>query len=184
MADGANESVSQGEHLNSRNTKKKRIQGFAYIFTLNNYTETDIIRITDPINSKKYNYIFQEEKGANETPHLQGYIKYHKKVSFNIVKKLIPRAHIEQAKNKYASMNYCRKDETREGKTYKNFDVDEVIDQQYEKKETLQEGLARQQKEYLEELEKEKEKIFNDLKNKNYYTEPKKDTWASFVFYE
>lgn len=151
----------------SRNTKDKRIRAFAWLFTLNNYTEEDISHITDPILSEKYEYIFQEEKGQVGTKHLQGYIKYKNKVSFSTVKKLLPKAHIETAKNKYAVMNYCRKDNTRNGKIYKNFDPDREISQQYipfdeQLKMTLEEAKKRVE---LEEL-KEKLEILKILRLK------------------
>lgn len=149
----------------SRNTKVKRNRGYAYVFTLNNYTEEDIKGLTDPEKSKNYNYIFQKEKGTNGTPHLQGYIKFHKQISFNKVKKLLPKAHIEKAKNKYASMNYCRKDKTRDGEVYKNFDIDEVIEQQYNKK-TLDEQLEELHKQVLEEYERERLLIVLQCMNK------------------
>lgn len=147
------------DDMNSRNTNKKpRIQGFAWLFTLNNYTNEDILSITDPVKSQKYQYIFQEEKGEMGTEHLQGYLKYHKKVSFNEVKKLMPKAHIEQAKNKYACMNYCKKAETRNGKIYKNFEPEVVIKQQYV-------SLEDQKKEAWEQIRRE---IADEIKQGKY----------------
>jgi len=159
--------MSEAKGLNEvskiRNTKKRNLRGYAYTFTINNYTEDDIIKITDPMNSINYDYIFQEEKGLSGTPHLQGYIKYKKMMTFNKVKKMMPSAHIEQAKNKYAAMNYCRKDDTREGKIYKNFDIDEVVDSQYTKKKTLEELLSIERMTMAEEQEAWEEKFREDM---------------------
>lgn len=87
-----------------------------WCFTLNNYTLDDIGTLTQ----SSYQYIFQEEKGENGTAHLQGLLCSNNAVSFNSIKKLIPRAHIEACKNKNASINYCKKGESRCGKIYTN----------------------------------------------------------------
>lgn len=91
-------------------------KGRNWAFTLNNYKEVDINRLT----SFGGEYVFQEETGENGTPHLQGLLIYKNAVSFNSVKKLIPRAHIEKCKNKNASIRYCSKEDTRTGNIYEN----------------------------------------------------------------
>lgn len=54
----------------------------------------------------------QLEKGAEGTPHIQGMIKTQS-VRFTQVKKALPRAHIEPAKNPAALKQYVQKEETR-----------------------------------------------------------------------
>ncbi len=90
-----------------------------WCFTLNNYTKKDIDTIYDEklkLNLKQF--CFQEEKGENETPHLQGTLAYKNAISFNTMKKLLPTAHWERCKNLKKSLTYCSKAETRIGKTY------------------------------------------------------------------
>lgn len=54
----------------------------------------------------------QLEKGAEGTPHIQGMIKTQS-VRFTQVKKALPRAHIEPAKNPAALKQYVQKEDTR-----------------------------------------------------------------------
>lgn len=83
----------------------------AFTFTVNNYTDSDIkaLKLWDC----RY-MIFQEEKGKNGTPHLQGYFYHENKRTFSgTLKKLsllVPHLHLEIAfstptKNKA----YCSK---------------------------------------------------------------------------
>lgn len=91
----------------------------AWCFTLNNYKKEDIKHIQ----TLKCEYVFQEETGKNGTPHLQGYLYFTNAISFTSIKKKIPKAHIEPAKNKVASIRYCSKEDTRTGAIYTNLDL-------------------------------------------------------------
>lgn len=76
-------------------------------FTLNNYTadEFESIKAIDA----EY-MVVGRETGENETPHLQGYIKFHKRMVFSAVKALLPRAHIEKAQGSpQQNDKYCSK---------------------------------------------------------------------------
>lgn len=88
----------------------------SYCFTLNNYTVEDVKSI-QKLNCK---YCFQEEKGENKTPHLQGVLYFKNPRSFNSIKKMLPRAHIEKTINFHASVRYCSKEDTRCGHLYTN----------------------------------------------------------------
>lgn len=88
-----------------------------FTFTLNNYTNDDI----NMIKEFKCQYIFQEETGESGTKHLQGMLYFTNAVSFNTVKTMLPRAHIEKMKSKIASIKYCSKEDTRTGEIYSNF---------------------------------------------------------------
>lgn len=104
--------------LTFRNTMNKgRSRGWC--FTINNFDDVDITTIE---NLEKCKYLFQEEKGKEGTPHLQGMIYFDNARTFSSVKKMLPKAHIEKMKNKFASMKYCSKSDTRSGKIYSNFD--------------------------------------------------------------
>ena len=90
----------------ARNTNR-RARGYAV--TINNPSEDDI-KAFEGINCY---WIYQIESGANNTTHLQGFLYFGNPVSFNSLKGKLNRAHIEVARNKEASINYCQKVETR-----------------------------------------------------------------------
>lgn len=91
----------------TRNTKH-----YAYVFTVNNWTDDDIACIMsmeeDP--SVTY-YIVGFEVGEQGTPHLQGYVHFSSKIYFNSMSKKIPRARIDPAKGTpQQNYDYCSKD--------------------------------------------------------------------------
>lgn len=80
----------------------------SYCFTVNNWTQADY----DALVGMKYDYlIIGKEVGASGTPHLQCFMHYNNKISFNTLKKKLPRAHIEVCKGTaLANISYCSKD--------------------------------------------------------------------------
>lgn len=98
-----------------------------YIFTLNNYQQSSIENILKYFNDQKSQYIFQEEIGESGTPHLQGCVFFKNKISFNTLKQVMPRAHIEKCYKKKASIEYCSKAETAIGKVYTNIKLKEKL---------------------------------------------------------
>lgn len=101
-----------------RNTKKlQEARSRLWFFTLNNYEKEDIENITQ-LHCK---YIFQEEKGENGTPHLQGYIKFPEAKTLGSMKKNVSgRAHFEIPEKEIACIKYCQKLETRNGAIHCN----------------------------------------------------------------
>lgn len=90
-----------------------------WVFTINNYTEEDIKGFEEV----KFEYVFQEEKGEQGTPHLQGCIFTPNALTLSGVKKIHNKAHWEIAKgNKIQCIKYCTKSETRNGEIYSNID--------------------------------------------------------------
>lgn len=89
-----------------------------WCFTLNNYTRVDIDTIKQEFKDDKY--CFQEEAGENKTEHLQGYVEFTNARTFASLKKKIPRAHWEKARNPEAAEAYCCKEETRIGEIFTN----------------------------------------------------------------
>lgn len=77
-------------------------------FTLNNYKVEEL----ETIKQFKYSYmIIGDEKGENETPHLQGYIEFVDTHTLSSLKKFIPRAHLEISKgNGEQNKEYCSKE--------------------------------------------------------------------------
>lgn len=86
-----------------------------WCFTLNNYTEEDILTLCSSDSSEKY--IFQEETGENGTPHLQGYMEFKTKVRPKSVFKN-DKIHWEKTRDVKKSIVYCSKEETRTGKIF------------------------------------------------------------------
>lgn len=85
----------------------------AVTWTLNNYTEEEILHI----NNGPFKFlVYQKETGANGTPHLQGYAQANYAVAFTQWKKLIsPRAHLAQPKGSpRENYDYCTKEDTRD----------------------------------------------------------------------
>lgn len=79
-----------------------------FVFTLNNPTDDEI----SELHLLGYSYlIIGHEKGKNGTPHIQGYCELTTRKSFDRIRKLIPRAHIE---NRFGTqdeaIDYCKKD--------------------------------------------------------------------------
>jgi len=85
------------------------------VFTLNNYTETQITNFKGNIGTIADYAIFGKEVGANGTPHLQGYIKLIKRTRFNPIKQwftdnIQAQPHIEAAKGSpQQNKAYCSK---------------------------------------------------------------------------
>lgn len=104
----------------------------AYSFTLNNYTVEDITSLKEI----KYKYIILgDEIGKSGTPHLQGYIVFSSPISFNSIKKQIPKAHIEPSiATAEQNREYCSKEKVlfEDGdipkKQGKRTDIDHVRD--------------------------------------------------------
>lgn len=90
---------------NMEDKKNGRFRDFC--FTINNYSASDIA-ILDNI---KCDYIiYGKEVGEKGTPHLQCYIYIKNKISFNVLKKTIHRAHIEVCKGtSQQNIDYCKK---------------------------------------------------------------------------
>lgn len=89
----------------------------------NNYTPKDVTQWTHLL-SQCEKYAWQYEIGEQGTPHIQGHIGFKNPRTFNSIKKLFPRAHIERVRNVKASEEYCQKISTRNGKSHvKGFKV-------------------------------------------------------------
>lgn len=78
-----------------------------WTFTLNNYTEKDVQMFKDF--EKKY-LSMGREIGESGTPHLQGCIIWLRNYTFKSLKKLVPKAHWEKARE-IDCMNYTFKDQ-------------------------------------------------------------------------
>lgn len=82
-----------------------------YSFTLNNYTEDEYSKLRGSIETHCSYAIVGREVGDSGTPHLQGYVQFHKRVKFETCKdRLNPRCHIEVSNGTpRQNRTYCRK---------------------------------------------------------------------------
>lgn len=112
--------------LPPRNKKTVRSRGWA--FTLNNWDESDVLFLTDTLDTEKY--VFQEEIGEKTgTPHLQGIVYFKNARTWDQMKQLNPKIHWGVAISVKASIDYCSKLNTRSGEVYnKGFRIPEQLD--------------------------------------------------------
>lgn len=85
----------------------KRPQGKHWCFTVNNYTQAELLPHDDD-----YVYmVIGYEVGKDGTPHLQGYVCMKKTRTLPAMKKIMPRAHLELMKGTpEQAAEYCKKD--------------------------------------------------------------------------
>lgn len=101
------------------NSKKQGIQAKKWVFTVNNYDKKEIEQIIARLDPLCKKYVFQEEVGENGTEHLQGCFELNKKRRLTSIKKLISkRAHFERCRDWEASVEYCKKIDTRNGEVF------------------------------------------------------------------
>lgn len=90
--------------------------------------------ITQELSSAEY--VIGKEVGESGTRHLQGYVRFKNAKSFEVLKKIMPEAHIEKCKGKHEdNIKYCTKD----GDFLTNMDFrsaqqkikDEVLESEY-----------------------------------------------------
>lgn len=81
----------------------------AWTFTLNNYSFDELVSLIEV----PFRYLcFGFEVGANNTPHLQGYVYFDDAKTFTSVKQYIPRAHLEVSRGTAAqNAVYTSKDD-------------------------------------------------------------------------
>lgn len=80
-------------------------------FTLNNYSEFEIVQLSEFFRMRDAKYIFGFEVGESGTKHLQGYFELPKKTCFSVLKKVNSRWHLEKAKgSRESNVDYCSKD--------------------------------------------------------------------------
>lgn len=83
-----------------------------WVFTINNWTADDEIRLENAFNFCNY-LVYGREIGDSGTPHLQGFMQLKDRKRMSQVKHLIgSRVHVEVARGTaQQASNYCKKDE-------------------------------------------------------------------------
>ncbi len=151
------------------NTKPKRrrpSQIYQWFFTLNNFTQKDILHLKMRFNKMAKWWVFKEEIGKKGTPHLQGNISLKVKLRFSSIRRWDRRMNWKPTRNVDAAIEYCMK----ETKIYTNIDFDNFCE--YDKIEW---------KSWQEQVIKEvSEKCDNDRKI-NWLYEEKGNSGKSFL---
>jgi len=89
-------------------------RGTNWSITINNPTKEDDAVIAKLKSAPWFvSFDSQLEKGKEGTPHIQGHLRT-RQVRFSAIKKALPRAHIELARNAQALAKYVAKEDTRE----------------------------------------------------------------------
>lgn len=85
-----------------------------FCFTLNNYTEDELLELKRLENEERIVYLVcGEEVGESGTPHLQGFVQFERKISIAGIKKLFgsTRLHVEVRRGTpEQAADYCKKE--------------------------------------------------------------------------
>lgn len=99
-----------GENGNTNHSPKR---ARCWLITCNNYTDNDI-KLLKLIFIDCNKWVWQQEEGEEcKTPHFHAYLEFKSARSFKTMKNKIPRANLEPVRNKQATIDYCRKIDTR-----------------------------------------------------------------------
>lgn len=104
--------------FNTKSSKNSRAR--SYFFTWNNYTSEDFQNLKNYSIQNCKIYTIQEEVGDNQTPHLQGFLRFKNAKDFKTLKSEFPKVHFEICRDQKLAEEYCRKDETRSGEVFTN----------------------------------------------------------------
>ena len=81
-----------------------------WCFTLNNYTQDDVDRLSNLISNNEFEYIvFGREVGEEGTPHLQGFVSFKRRKRMEQCIRLMGQMHFSVARNVPAARDYCKK---------------------------------------------------------------------------
>lgn len=80
-----------------------------WCFTLNNYTPSDLDRLSTPIDDVDY-LIYGKEVSSTGTPHLQGFVSFQSRKRLQQVISLIGQCHCSVTRSISGSIEYCKKD--------------------------------------------------------------------------
>lgn len=97
---------------------KQRPPMFYWFFTWNNWVEAERCLLHRILEKECEWFVYQEEKGESQTTHLQGTIKLKSKKRLTALKKWHSAIHWEETKHVVSSIEYCSKEETRNGKQW------------------------------------------------------------------
>ncbi len=91
-------------------TSPHQPQGKCWCFTMNNYKEEDVIRLSSIASTSVRYLIFGKEVGESGTPHLQGFVYFLSKKRLQQVIAFLGQCHCSIARSISHSIEYCKKD--------------------------------------------------------------------------
>lgn len=94
----------------SRSNPKSAPRSKHWCFTMNNYTESDIDRISLLKNTPGLYLIYGKEVGEQGTPHLQGFVSFPLRKRLPQVIKALGQCHCSIARSIIHSIEYCKKE--------------------------------------------------------------------------
>lgn len=104
--------TEQKEQLGG-NTNSPRLRLRRACFTYNNYKKEHLEHIISQFEKRNWKWVIGLEEGSSGTPHLQGYVNMTKLTEWTVLKKIMPKAHIEKCKgSERSNIKYCTKDGT------------------------------------------------------------------------
>ena len=90
--------------------KVKRLRARRWSFTLNNYTEDEIVSMSHHF--RGLTFVIGKEVGAEGTPHLQGYVEFKNQRDLSKLKTINERCHWEKSMgNRESNFEYCTKED-------------------------------------------------------------------------
>ena len=84
-------------------------RGKNWCFTLNNYTQADLDRLSSPLDGVDY-IIYGKEVGQSGTPHLQGVVCFAQRKRKPQVLAVLGQCHVELARMLREAIEYCKKE--------------------------------------------------------------------------
>jgi hypothetical protein len=81
-----------------------------WAFTLNNYTQEDVDRLSNLDKTEVTYIVFGKEVGESGTEHLQGHVYFEKQVRLSRAIQTLGQCHLSQARDVDASIEYCMKE--------------------------------------------------------------------------
>jgi len=109
--------------------RPREIQRLYWCFTFNNWDTTSVERMETILKHECKWYVFQEEIGDSGTPHLQGTLCLKTKQRRKELQDINPKIHWEATKSVNASIAYCTKKDSAQGKIYYHgIEIPEDID--------------------------------------------------------
>ena len=105
-----NLNASQNRKGKSKKKTQSQPRSKHWCFTLNNYTETDIDRLSQLRNTPEVYLIYGKEVGESGTPHLQGFVSFPSRKRLNQVISVLGQCHCSIARYITQSIQYCKKE--------------------------------------------------------------------------
>lgn len=81
-----------------------------WCFTLNNYTDEDLLRLSSLRSTRDLYLIYGKEVGETGTPHLQGFVSFPSRKRLNQVIQALGQCHCSIARFISQSIEYCKKE--------------------------------------------------------------------------